>query len=114
MLSEFVEKVSVVDEYERPDAEECLRILMKLLYKIPSNGTDRLNALMEKVMEVVDDLSSPMDDIALLVECLYVSLSRLFFSVGCIRHKISPSMEQGITQFPCRVELYFRNRTTIT
>ena len=104
MLSEFVEKVSVVDEYERPDAEECLRILMKLLYKIPSNGTDRLNALMEKVM----------DDIALLVECLYVSLSRLFFPVGCIRHKISPSMEQGITQFPCRVELYFRNRTTIT
>ena len=96
MLSEFVEKVSVVDEYERPDAEECL------------------NALMEKVMEVVDDLSSPMDDIALLVECLYVSLSRLFFPVGCIRHKISPSMEQGITQFPCRVELYFRNRTTIT
>ena len=64
MLSEFVEKVSVVDEYERPDAEECLRILMKLLYKIPSNGADRLNALMEKVMEVVDDLSSPMDDIA--------------------------------------------------
>lgn len=86
-MMEFIQRVSVVDEFERPDAAECLRILMKVLFDIPVDDAGRVNYLTEKVMEVVDDLSTPADELALLVECLYVSLSRMFshvcFGVHC-------------------------------
>lgn len=86
-MMEFIQRVSVVDEFERPDAAECLRILMKVLFDIPVDDAGRVNYLTEKVMEVVDDLSTPADELALLVECLYVSLSRMFsrvcFGVRC-------------------------------
>ena len=80
-MMEFIQRVSVVDEFERPDAAECLRILMKVLYDIPLDDAGRVNSMTEKVMEVVDDLSTPEDELALLVECLYVSLSCMFCSV---------------------------------
>ena len=66
-MMEFIQRVSVVDEFERPDAAECLRILMKVLFDIPVDDAGRVNYLTEKVMEVVDDLSTPADELALLV-----------------------------------------------
>lgn len=92
-MMEFIQRVSVVDEFERPDAAECLRILMKVLFDIPVDDAGRVNCLTEKVMEVVDDLSTPADELALLVECLYVSLSCMFSCVcfGVRRFILCPS-----------------------
>ena len=109
-MMEFIQRVSVVDEFERPDAAECLRILMKVLFDIPVDDAGRVNYLTEKVMEVVDDLSTPADELALLVECLYVSLSRMFscvcFGVRCFI--LFPSLKSSLT-IHCFIRIPIRN-----
>lgn len=65
----------IVDEHQRPNASECVSILVELLYSIPQDGLERTNVLLTKARELYLDQSSFHDeDNALLCESVVCAL----------------------------------------
>lgn len=62
---------------ERPDAMECVRILMKALYDVPLTGATRQNKLEQKVKELFAEPSEEDEDRSFMTDCFYLSLSDL-------------------------------------
>lgn len=75
-IEQFISKVLIVDEHQRPNASECVNILVELLYSIPQDGLERTNVLLTRARELYLDQSSFYDeDNALLCESIVCALN---------------------------------------
>ena len=58
----FISKVLIADEYQRPGAGQCIKLLVHLLYNIPPDGLERVNELYSKARELYLDRKSFLDE----------------------------------------------------
>ena len=85
-LKSFITSTLVVDVTRRPDANECVHLLIDLLYNIPQNGIERTNELFSRARELYLDTLSYLDsDNTLLCESIVCTLANYFYLV-CNKH----------------------------
>lgn len=78
-LKSFIASTLVVDVNQRPDANECVFLLIDLLYNIPQKGIERTNELFSRARELfLDELSYLDSDNTLLCESIVCTLANLF------------------------------------
>ena len=73
----FITSVLKESVEERPDAMECVRILMNALYEVPLDGVKRINELERHVRENFQNPGEDEDDRSFMTDCYYMSLSEL-------------------------------------
>lgn len=62
---------------ERPNAMECVRLLMDILYGVSIDGFERQNDLERLLREECADSTEERSDSGLVMDCLYMSLGEL-------------------------------------
>ena len=67
---QFIREILVPNPLDRPDAFECVRILLNLLFDIPKSRIDRINELLCLIRRQMDGESiNPV-----LIQCFYEAL----------------------------------------
>ena len=67
---QFIREILVPNPSGRPDAFECVRILLNLLFDVPKSRIDRINELLHVIRRQIGE--EPINPV--LIQCFYEAL----------------------------------------
>ena len=76
-IKRFIKNVLVESVNDRPNAMECVRLLMNILYGISVDGFERQNNLERLLRDECANSTEERSDSGLVMDCLYMSLGEL-------------------------------------
>ncbi|KNB42375.1 serine threonine protein kinase [Blastocystis sp. subtype 4] len=76
-IKRFIKNVLVESVNDRPNAMECVRLLMNILYGISVDGFERQNELERLLRDECANSTEERSDSGLVMDCLYMSLGEL-------------------------------------